>query len=518
MTLTASPTTSAAIDHAAFGDLAAHDASVETWFTSVDHRRVGRLLTGAALLLGVAGTAVLALVSQQFDRATRGALPVRDFLGAESRTAFSFDRIWNLVHTAGPYFIVMPLFLGVATAIVPALIGGNRLAFPRLQAFVLWGYVVAAGMFIASFVVGDGPPQLDVLSTSIAQTGGSAANHATNLLIGSLMIVTIVTILGALNLVLTVVTQRRMGLRLSDVRPFAFASLVTGGILALASPVFLAGLLLLELDQHFGGTLFGSEGGARLWAHMIWLNGRPEALLLLLPVIGAIVDVVASRVSANPLGGRSVNSLLGLFGALTLTAWASDSWKLNHMVQPNSTWQSSLIGIPLGLLALVALGTLGQNAKNLKVDASLLFAVAALLLIVLGVLNIVVAAIRGVTEGNGLALWSIDQSLLVVVIIPIVGLLAAAVEFMPRLDDRRAHPGAASLGGLATLAGFAIYFLALATSAYRDDFTKSATALSAIALLGGLVAAAGVALAGLSIAGAVLSRDPKTATGSEAGL
>ncbi len=520
MSLIASPSTSAAIDHAVFDGVV---DPAETWFTSVDHRTVGRLLTGAALLMGVVGTSMLALLSGKLDTFQRGALSTGDYLGSVGDAAFSFERIWKMVGAGLPYFVVLPLFLGVATATVPHLIGGHRMAFPRLQAFVLWGYVVAAGTFIASYTIGDGPPAIDVLG-SLVPNASAPANRATDLLIGSLMLVTIVTILGALNILVTVVTQRATGTRLADVRPFAFASMVTSGVLLLASPVFLAGLLLLEIDQHVGGGLFGgTDGATRVWSHMIWLNGRPEALLLLLPALGAVVDVVSARVGSRPAGGRATNALLGFYGVATLTAWAVDSWNMDHMVQPNSTLQSSVVAIPLGLLAVLTLGTVATGIKNLKMDASLIFAAACELLVILAVVNIAVAAIRGVTDPNAVALWGINQSLLVIVAAPLVGLLAAAVEYIPRSADRRAHVGAASLGGLAVLAGFAIYFIAMAVSWYRDDLTGSATALSVIALLGGLVAAAGIAIAGLALASAFVTsgsgrnRSGDIATVSEAG-
>jgi heme/copper-type cytochrome/quinol oxidase subunit 1 len=514
MSLIASPSTSAAIDHAVFDGLA---DPAETWFTSVDHRTVGRLLTGAALLMGVVGTSLLALLSGKLDAFQRGALSTADYLGGTVEGGFSFARINTMVGTGLPYFVVLPLFLGVATAVVPHLIGGRRMAFPRLQAFVLWGYVVAAGTFIASFTIGDGPPAIDVLSTSIPNAN-SPANRATDLLIGSLVLVTIITILGALNILVTVVTQRPTGTRLADVRPFAFASMVTSGVLLLASPVFLAGLLLLEMDQHVGGGLFGgTDGATRVWSHMIWLNGRPEALLLLLPALGAVVDVVAARVSVRPIGGRTANGLLGFYGVATLTAWAVDSWNMNHMVQPTSTLQASLVAIPLGLLAVLTLGTVASGVKNLKMDASLIFAIATELLVVLAVVNIAVAAIRGVTDPNAVILWGINQSLLVIVAAPLVGLLAAAIEYIPRSADRRAHVGASSLGGLAVLAGFAVYFIALAVSWYRNDLTTSASALSVISVIGGLVAAAGIAITGLALASAFFTRSGDSATVSEAG-
>jgi cytochrome c oxidase subunit 1 len=498
MTLTASPSSATAVDRAAFGDLEAE----ETLLSTVDHRVVGWMLSSAALLVGVAGIALWGLVNEKLDAALRGVLPSVRYLGASTDAGFSFGRVANAVQTGLPYFVVIPLFLGIATAVVPRQLGATRMAFPRLQAFVLWGYIASVALFVAAFAVVDGPPQL-TLADSLQNVSGPG-NAATELILGSLMLVTIVTLLGAMNIVATVATRRRTGLRLDSIAPFAFASLVTSGVLLISSGVFLGALGLLEIDRHFGGTV--TALGDRFWTHMIWFPGRPEALLLLLPGLGAITGIYADKVGArSPLGGRTANALLGAYGMLTFTVWASDSWKAQHLVQPNSTVQASLVAIPLGLLLLIGLGTVAQNRKNLKVDASLIFALGMEVLILLGVVNIIVSAVKGVPAA-GVATWQYGQLSLLTVGAPIVGLLAAAVDLVPRAFGAKPAKlaGPASLAGLASFGGFAIAALALAGMAYRDNFEKSAGALSTIALIGAMIAAVGVALAALSAFGSTL--------------
>lgn len=489
MTLTASPSSASAVDRAAFGDLEV----TETWVSSVDYRVVGRLLTSAALLIGAVGVALWGLVSLKFDASVRGALGTADFLGESAAGGFSFARVLMAVQHGLPYFVVLPLFLGVATAAIPAQIGATRMAFPRLQAFVLWGYLTATAVFVASFCVVDGPPMINLFA-NFADSPGS--NRATDVFLGSLILVTVVTLLGATNIVATVATQRRPGLRLGSIGSFSFASLITSGVLLIATPVFLAGLGLLLLDRHFGASLLTATGVDRFWSHMIFLPSRPEALLFVLPGLGAMIDVVSAKANARPVGGSLANALLGAFGMLTFTAWAADAWVLNHMVQPTSTLQSSLVAIPLGLLLLVALGTLGQNIKNLKPDAALLFVVGMELLVVLGVANIVVAAIKGVS-GPGAFVWTTNQLAVMTFAAPVLGLIAAAIHFLPASAGRKAPAAASSLAGLAAIGGLAIGALALAGLSYQSDFDNAAGALSAIALVGGLLAAGGLALSAL---------------------
>jgi heme/copper-type cytochrome/quinol oxidase subunit 1 len=491
MTLTASPSSTSAVDRAAFGDLEVS----ESWIASVDHRVVGRVMSGLALLVGAAGMALWALVANKFDAAVRGVLGNVDFLGAGEDGGFAWLRIERAVQGGMSPFVVIPLFLGVATVAVPRQIGATRMAFPRLQAFVLWGYITATALYVASYAVGDGPPQINLLGKFPEVSG--AGNRATQLHLGALMLVTIVTLLGATNIVATVATQRRIGLRLGRIGSFSFASMVTSGILLISSSVFLAGLGLLAIDRQFGGSVIVGEF-SRIWTHAIFFPGRPEALLLLLPGLGALVDIAAAKVGTKPVGGVAANALLGAYGVLSLSAWASDSWIQGHQLLPTSTIQSVFVVAPLGLLLLLVLGTIGPNAKNLKPDASLLFAIGMVLLVLLSVVNIVLVALLDTAPEGGTELWQFAQIALLTVGAPVLGLIAAATEFIPRSIGRKAPAGPTSLAGLACLGGFVIGVLGLAGIAFQDNLEKAAGALSLIALVGGLIAAGGLALSALN--------------------
>lgn len=495
MTLTASPTSTSAVDRAAFGDIEVS----QSWFASVDHRVVGRLLTSAALLVGAAGMALWALVAGRFDAAARGALTSSSFLGAGPDGGFAWERIERAVQGGLSPFVILPLFIGVASVAVPRQIGASRLAFPRLQAFVLWGYVSATALYVASYAVGDGPPLVNLFGKFFLIDAANS-NRATGLQLGALMLVTILTLLGATNIVATIATQRPVGQRLSKIGSFSFASLVTSGVLLVSCSVFLAGLGLLSMDRVFNGALTVGEFGS-IWSHAIWFPGRPEALLMILPGLGALVDVASAKVDAKPVGGILANGLLGAYGMLTFTAWASDSWIQSHLIQPTSTLQSALVVIPMGLLLLVVLATVGPNVKNLKPDASLLPAVGMVLLVVVAVASVAVVAINDVAEG-GVELWQFSQLSLLTVGAPVLGLLAAAIEFIPRATGRKAAQAPASLGALATLGGFIIGALGIAGIAFQNSLDKPADALSVIALVGGLLAAAGLALSALTILGA----------------
>src|SRR5438105_145092 len=125
----------------------------------------------------------------------------------------------------------------------------------------------------------------------------NGTNQATKLWIAGLAIVAFAALLSAINLVVTPMSLRTEGMTMLRVPAFTWASFVTGVVTLISTPVFLSGLLLLYLDQRFGGSFFdpGTKGSQIIWQHTLWLFGRPEIYLLTLPALGAACDIVATH-------------------------------------------------------------------------------------------------------------------------------------------------------------------------------------------------------------------------------
>ncbi len=494
MTLTASPATSVAVNQAAFADLAT--GVTESWITTTDHRKIGRLFVGASLLLGAAGAVLSGLVQHRLDAVVRG-VATGDYLGGEPSAGFSFTRVLAGSGMGLLFLAVIPLFIGLATIAVPSHVGSSRMAFPRLQALAFWGYFFAADLMIASFVIGDGPPQINLFDTSMASIG-EEANRATDMLMGSLMVITVVALLSAINVVATVLTQRQAGLDIEDVRPFTWAAFVTSAFSIVTLPVFFAGLFLTYIDGHFGSSLLTSTGGDTVWAHMVSVVSRPDAALMLLPALGVCSEIV-SRIAGRPLiGGVASKFLMAAFGALSLLAWAANADALGAVVQPTSRWFQGLVLIPAALLVLIWLGTL---SKGVKPDPSLLFVVGVILVVVLAAANVIVAAAKGIGPDQA-GVWQLGQVRALLISVPLIGLLGGVVELAPIAFGRKLAQPLTGLAALAALGGGALSLLAVAGLSYQDNFDKPAGFLSIVGLVGGMMLAGAVAITLLNVIGA----------------
>lgn len=406
---------------------------------TADHKRLGLLYIAGALLFLVVGGAL--------GVALRGELAESgNLLGDE------YDRLFNMHATVGALLALAPLWVGLATYVVPLQIGASRLALPRLHAFSLWLFLVGGGLVVASYVVG--PPAglgLSVVTPLAAAEGGASTEVV--LWVTGLFLVGLAAVLAAVDLAVTVLTMRTPGMTVARVPLFSLASFLTSVAVVLATPVFLAGLALLYVDQHFGGTFFGPDHGVTqaIWQHTLWLFGRPEVYLLLLPGLGAACDIVSTHARRPLLVRPAAQAALALVAALPFLAWAAGTDVADAVVLPTYTPLTALVAVPVGVLALLWLGTVAFGSPRFHV--SLAFVAGFLGLAAFGAINAGVAAFA---EVDGNTAWTTAHVHVVAFGAPLLLAAGALYHWAPKMWGRSLSNG---LGGVVFLALFGGFFL-----------------------------------------------------------
>lgn len=461
-----------------------------TWFDTSDHRRIGLLFVYCSLLfLLIAGLAGAAL---------RGELaePASQLLGDEYGRAFSMHA------TLAVLLFLVPAWLGLATAVVPLQIGANRVAFPRAQALSLWLFVCGGIVTLVSYVLDGFSIGGITLATppGTIEGGGPAAN---DLWIAGVALVSVAALIASITLVVTVATLRAPGMRFSRTPLFSWSVLVTGIATALSTPVLLGGLALLYVDQHFGGQFFASEGGPVAWQHTVWLFGRPDVFLLLLPGLGVACDVVASSARRPLIGTPAAHLDIAAFGVLAFTAFATGPSSAFSLTVPTANLGTALIVLPLLGLGLVWAATIVKG--RLRTAPAQLFVLAAIALIGLAALNVAIAALVGVTGSA----WTNGFLHLAVFGPPVLLLGAGLAHWAPQLWGRALPAGASAITALLLFGGFVVMGGASLLLGYNGlpwHTVDPAGASGAWANLHRLAAAGGVliVLGALSLAGLVL--------------
>ncbi len=471
------------------------------WVTTADHKRLGALFLVGALLFLVVGAAVGAVLRTELARE-----------GVD--VDVQYGRLLSLHSTVATLLFLVPAWIGMASWLVPLQIGASRVAFPRLHALSLWLFLLGGTMLLAAYVLGR--PVFD-LAEGLPRPGpDQGANEATGLAIMGMALVAVSTLLAAMDLVVTVLKLRTRGLTLVRLPLFSWSVLITCLALLLATPVFLAGLALLYLDRHFGGDLFvGNPAGNAVWRHTLWLFGRPEAFLILLPGLGAACDIVATHARRPLLGEGAARQAMVAFAVLSFSTWAAGPGVADALVLPTYSVPTALAALPVAVVALVLLGSVLKGRPQLHI--SLLFVSGFLLLTGLGALNAGVAAAVGV-EGRP---WATGHLHVVGFGAPTMLLFAALYHWAPKMTGRHPSPKLAGASFLGLFGGFALLGLGSYLLGYDGgparlqdyDFTAGATTFNPLAFLGGLLVLLGVVAFALDFVRVAVLRAGEEAAG-----
>lgn len=450
------------------------------WVATADHKGLGVLFLVGALLFLLVGAAVGAVLRTELARE-----------GVD--LDIQYGRLLSLHSTVATLLFLIPAWIGMATWLVPLQIGASRVAFPRFHALALWLFLLGGTVLLAAYVLGR--PAFD-LAEGLPRPGPDrGANEATGLAIMGMVLVAVSTVLAAMDLVVTVLKLRTRGLTLMRLPMFSWSVLITCLALLLATPVFLSGLALLYLDRHFGGDLFvGSPAGNAAWRHTLWLFGRPEAFLVLLPGLGAACDIVATHSRRPLLGEGGARQAVVAFAVISFATWAAGPGVADALVLPTYSVPTALAALPVAAVALAVLGTALKGRPQLHV--SLLFVSGFLLLAGLGALNAGVAALVGV-EGRP---WTTGHLHIVVFGAPTMLLFAALYHWAPKMTGRHPSPKLAGAAFLGLFGGFALLGLGSYLLGYDGgparlqdyEFTAGATTFNPLGFLGGLLVALGL--------------------------
>jgi cytochrome c oxidase subunit I+III len=320
------------------------------WVAEVDHQRIGvRYIVTALVFFALGGIEALMIRVQL-------AKPENGFLNPDL-----YNQVFTTHGTTMMFLFAVPVMLGLGVYLVPLMVGTRNLAFPRLNAYSYYVYLIGGLFLYAGFFLNAGP---DAGWFSYVPLAGPAFSPGKRVDIWCQMVTftEISSMAVAVNLITTAFKQRAPGMSLNRIPIFVWAMVVTSFMVIFAMPAVALASQMLPLDRlidtHFFNPAMG--GDVVLWQHLFWFFGHPEVYIIFIPATGIVSTILA------PFTRREVFGYLALLLSLVATGFIGFGLWVHHMFATNLpqlgqsffTAASIMIAVPTGVQMFCWIATL----------------------------------------------------------------------------------------------------------------------------------------------------------------
>lgn len=270
---------------------------------------------------------------------------------AEAQMQFLSPDLYNTIMSLHGMIMIVSILLGVAAFmnyLVPLLIGAKDMAFPRLNSFSFWIAVPAGIILLSSLLTGGfdtgwtGYPPLSArapLGMQMFFLGVSLAGYS--------------SILGGLNLIVTVMRYRANGMTAFRMPIFVWSAMATSLITLTATQLIGLSFQMVMLQRLFGLGFFDPIKGGNpiLFQHLFWFYSHPAVYVFVLPGLGIISELLPVFVRKPLFGYRWVAmSSLGI-ALVGFLVWAHHMFTsgMQEYLRVPFMYSTMLVAVPTGV-------------------------------------------------------------------------------------------------------------------------------------------------------------------------
>ena len=349
-----------------------------SWLTTVDHKRIGFLYGISGIFFLVVGGIEALLIRVQL------AVPNNSFI-----TSAQYSEMFTMHGTTMIFLVVMPIGAAFFNFVMPLQIGARDVAFPRLNAFSYWTFLVGAIIVNLGWFMKDGAPDAGWFGYAPLTTRNFAPTHAIDMWVMGLQLLGVASIAAALNFIVTIINLRAPGMTMMRLPVFTWMTLFTSFLIILSFPAITIALIELMMDRLFGTNFFEvSSGGLPiLWQHLFWIFGHPEVYILILPAMGIISEILPTF-SRKPLFGYPIVVFSGAsIGLLGFGVWSHHMFTsgLGTVATAAFSLMTMAIAVPTGVKIFNWIGTLWGG--HLTMRTPMVFAIGFLWMFMIGGLS-----------------------------------------------------------------------------------------------------------------------------------
>jgi cytochrome c oxidase subunit 1 len=332
-----------------------------SWAFTLDHKRIGVMYLFAVLAAFLLGGIFAMLIRAQLLKPD-GLL----FHGATTGAYRPYNQVFT-VHGAVMIFLV--LIPGIPAAfgnfVLPLMLGAKDVAFPRLN---LWSYYLfVLGMLLAlgSVVFGGVDTGWTFYTPYSTETSGPVI-----LLVSGAFVLGFSSIFTGINFIVTMHTLRPRGMTWFRMPLFLWALYATAIIQIIATPVLGITLLLLIFERIFHLGIVDSRYGGDpiLFQHFFWFYSHPAVYIMILPAMGVMSEVVSTFARREIFGYRFIAMSSVAIATIGFLIWGHHMFPNGQSPLLNAIFSAltMLVSIPSAIKVWNWLATLFKGSLDFK--------------------------------------------------------------------------------------------------------------------------------------------------------
>ncbi|KZY79713.1 cytochrome c oxidase subunit I, partial [Oleiphilus sp. HI0071] len=194
------------------------------------------------------------------------------------------------------------------------------------------------------------------------------------------------SIMGAINVIATILNMRAPGMTLMKMPLFVWTWLITAFLLIAVMPVLAGVVTMMLMDVHFGTSFFNAAGGGDpvLFQHIFWFFGHPEVYIMILPAFGVVSQIIPTFSRKRLFGYHSMVYAVASIAILSFIVWAHHMFTVGMPLfgELFFMYATMLIAVPTGVKVFNWITTMFRG--SLTFETPMLFSIAFVVLFTIG--------------------------------------------------------------------------------------------------------------------------------------
>ena len=353
------------------------------WVTSVDHKSIGkRYIVTCFAWFALAGINA-AIMRLQLAR------PESHIVGPDR-----YDQLFTVHGSAMMFLFAVPVMTAFATYLIPLMVGTREVAYPRLNNFGYYTFLIGGLFLFVALYTNTGP---DTGWFAYVPLSGPEYAPGKRVDVWAQMVTftEIAALVVAVEMIVTIFKMRAPGMSLDRIPLYVWSVLVVSFMIVFAMPsVAMASTMMLAMDRLVATHFFNrAEGGdPLLWQHLFWFFGHPEVYIMFIPGLGFVSTIIETFTGRKIFGYPVMVISLIMTGFVAFGLWVHHMFAtpIPQLGRTLFTAASVLIAVPTGAQIFCWIATIWSGRP--RYTTAMLFALGFIVVFTIGGLTGVMIA------------------------------------------------------------------------------------------------------------------------------